>query len=458
MKEERLSLLFISANRSSLQGILQHLSIEGYQVQALSSLTQAQDLAHSLNFDFVFFDILLGLHNDFVFLESFSPHTTFVALSTLSQRALALKAVSKGVYDFIEEPFVPSACTLVIEKKRMRALSRPEEIEEERGANRKNSFSSIIAQSHQMHEVFQVVQRLSNYSTTVLITGESGTGKELIARAIHNNSTRSKRPFIAINCGAIPENLLEAELFGYKKGSFTDAVRDKKGLLEEAEGGTVFLDEIGEMPLHLQVKLLRALQERQIQPIGEEHPVRIDVRIIAATLRDLEADIKVGRFREDLYYRLNVVSVHIPPLRARSDDIIPLASFFVRKHAKRLGIAVKKLSKAVEAQLLSCPWKGNVRELENCIERALVMSEDKEIELSALPDNVKNIQRHETHALQDLVAGDNLSIKNMTKELEIALIKRALKRTRGNRTHAAKVLEISHRALLYKMKGYGIKD
>ncbi|NMC64139.1 MAG: sigma-54-dependent Fis family transcriptional regulator [SAR324 cluster bacterium] len=440
-----------------MQSCIQNLKIEGFQTYVFSNLGQVKELARTIPFSSVFIELGIAHQDNFRFIEQFGPNTTFVIISKTEERDLALSSLSLGIHDFIEEPVSSQSCILAIQKRHIRDSCNPD-LWEENKEQKKTSFSNIIAESPEMHEVFNVVKRLSGYNTTVLITGESGTGKELIARAIHNSSPRHKKPFIAINCGAIPENLLEAELFGYRKGSFTDAVRDKKGLLEEASGGTVFLDEIGEMPPHLQVKLLRALQERQIQPVGEEGTISIDVRIIAATLRDLETDIKNGRFREDLYYRLNVVSIHIPPLRTRQSDIIPLANFFVKKHAKRLGIPPKKISKAVEAQLYAYPWKGNVRELENCIERALVMSEDKEIEINSLPESLKNIQLHETHALQDLVAGDNLSIKNMTKELEIALIKRALKKTRGNRTHAAKVLEISHRALLYKMKEYGIKD
>jgi len=457
MELKQHSLLFVTSNQSTLQSCIQTLKIEGFQTQVFSNLAQVKELARTIPFNSVFLELSMAHQDNFKFIENFGPNTTFIIISKTHERDLALESLSQGIHDFIEEPVSAQSCILAIQKKQLRDSCNADTWTETRD-EKKTSFSNIISESPEMNEVFNVVKRLSGYSTTVLITGESGTGKELIARAIHNNSPRHKKPFVAINCGAIPENLLEAELFGYRKGSFTDAVRDKKGLLEEASGGTVFLDEIGEMPLHLQVKLLRALQERQIQPVGEEGTISIDVRIIAATLRDLETDIKNGRFREDLYYRLNVVSVHIPPLRARQSDIIPLANFFVKKHARRLGIAPKKLSKAVEAQLYSCPWKGNVRELENCIERALVMSEDKEIEVDSLPESLKNIQLHETHALQDLVAGDNLSIKNMTKELEIALIKRALKKTRGNRTHAAKVLEISHRALLYKMKEYGIRD
>lgn len=317
----------------------------------------------------------------------------------------------------------------------------------------------IVVHSDSMREVLATVERIAAFATTVLITGESGTGKELIARAIHQNSPRRNKPFVALNCGAIPENLMEAELFGHKKGAFTDAVRDRKGLFEEATGGTIFLDEIGELPLHLQVKLLRTLQEQTVRRVGDEQTIPIDVRVVAATLRDLEDDICTGRFRDDLYYRLNVVAISIPPLRERAEEIPVLARHFVEKRAAALGIAAKPLDPAAISALSAYHWRGNVRELENCIERALVLSEGDEIGLEALPDHVRTAApggRRTAFSLQ--LESDNLSIKHHTRALEIELIIRALKRTGGNRTHAAKILEISHRALLYKLKEYEIKE
>lgn len=319
-------------------------------------------------------------------------------------------------------------------------------------------FPNIVAASQIMQDIFDTVMRLAPFSTTVLITGESGTGKELLARAIHDYSPRKDKPFVAINCGAIPENLIESELFGHKKGAFTDATRDKKGLFEEANGGTIFLDEIGELPLHLQVKLLRALQEQQIRRVGDEEIISIDVRVVAATLRDLEEDVENGRFRDDLYYRLNVVSLHIPPLRERREDIPVLVEYLVKKHSKKLNLPLKVVSQEASTCLSNHYWKGNVRELENCLERALVLGETAELALEDLPDAVKQATQQSEDSLNfsDTVDDNNLSIKQRTRALEMALILRALKKTKGNRTHAAKVLEISHRALLYKLKEYGL--
>ncbi len=318
------------------------------------------------------------------------------------------------------------------------------------------SFSNIIAKSKEMDEIFETIKKISDYKTTVMLFGESGTGKELIARAVHFNSTRKDKPFIAINCGAIPENLLESELFGHKKGAFTDATRDKKGLFEEADGGTIFLDEVGELPVHLQVKLLRVLQEGEIRPVGDNRLIPVDVRVVAATLRDLENDVIEGRFRDDLYYRLNVISIKIPPLRQRKDDIPILTNHFIKQNMEKLGLPVRGIEKEALKILIEHPWPGNVRELENCIERAMILTENEMITITSLPKAVSSQESNNNQSLH--FDDDQLSIKYHTKNLEMNLIKRALKKTSGNRTHAAKLLEISHRTLLYKLKEYELSD
>jgi two-component system response regulator AtoC len=317
--------------------------------------------------------------------------------------------------------------------------------------------ASFIAVSPIMQEIRTLVDRLAPFSTTVSITGESGTGKEVIARSLHRGSPRADRSFIAVNCGAIPEGLVESELFGHKKGAFTDATHDKIGLFEQAAGGTLFLDEIGELSLSLQVKLLRVLQEGRIRPIGGEEEVSIDVRLIAATHRDLENEVARGTFREDLFYRLQVVTIHLPPLRDRPEDIAPLADYFVKKHCKRLKLKIRGISPEAMDILCKYPWKGNVRELENCIERGIVLTEQDVIDVDSLPPLVRSLSR--TGKLTGpFIPPDETSIKKLTQEIEITLIQRALDRTGGNRTRAAKLLEISHRALLYKLKGYGLAD
>ncbi|HEX7506985.1 MAG TPA: sigma-54 dependent transcriptional regulator, partial [Polyangia bacterium] len=279
---------------------------------------------------------------------------------------------------------------------------------------------------------------------------------ELVARAIHRLSPRAQAPFIAVNCGAIPDNLLESELFGHRKGAFTDANRDRKGLFEEASGGTLFLDEIGELPLALQVKLLRVLQEGEIRRLGDSQDVKVDVRVVAATARDLSAEVGRGGFREDLFYRLNVFAVRLPALRERREDIPLLVEHFLVRMNARMGLAITGTSAEAMRQLIDHDWPGNVRELENCVERAIVLSEGTQIESDALPERLRHTSSPAATAPSIGPDDDDLSIKRAARRSEELLIRRALQKTRGNRTRAAELLEISHRALLYKIKEYGI--
>jgi two-component system response regulator AtoC len=314
----------------------------------------------------------------------------------------------------------------------------------------------FITRDRALGEVLEQVRRLSGFSTTVLITGESGTGKEVLARLIHEGSPRAAQPFVPVNCGAIPAALIESELFGHRKGAFTDAIKDKKGLFEEANGGTIFLDEIGELPIHLQVKLLRVLQEQQIRRVGEETQIPINVRVIAATLRDLDDDVQEGLFRGDLFYRLNVVSLHLPPLRDRPDDVPLLAEHFLVHLAKKLKLPPVTLTPEAMNALVACQWRGNIRELENALERAIVLSSNGAIGIGDLPGSVTkpSLAAGKRALLDD--PNEDLSVKRRTATLEIDLITKALKQTNGNRTKAAKILELSHRALLYKLKSYNI--
>lgn len=318
-------------------------------------------------------------------------------------------------------------------------------------------FEGLKSKSPLMAPLFDSIERIAQFKTTVLLVGESGTGKELFAKSIHNNSERVNKPFIAINCGALPEHLIESELFGHRKGAFTDATKDKKGLFEEANGGTIFLDEIGELPVHLQAKLLRVLQDSCIRPVGGEELIKVDVRVIAATLRDLEQDAIEGRFRDDLLYRLNVVTLNIPPLRNRKEDITDLCDFLIKKLAKKLTLKPIPLSDAALNLLLTYNWPGNIRELENYLERALILCDQKEIKNTDFPDRITVEEPISTIAYQNNFQ-DNLSIKFHSRNLEIDLIKLALSKTKGNKTHSAKLLEISHRTLLYKIKEYELED
>ena len=366
-----------------------------------------------------------------------------VAVVKARDLAMAVSLLEAGVDDVVTEPIDELAVTLAL--RRVATLRRR--------VPAVASSSSLVGDGEAMQRLRGTIEQIAKTRSTVLILGESGTGKELVARAIHESSPRRGRRFVAVNCAAIPATLLESELFGHVRGAFTDAVRDKTGLFEDADGGTLFLDEIGELPLTLQAKLLRVLQEGEIRRVGDPALVKVDVRLVAATLRDLVEDVAAGRFREDLYYRLNVLPVHIPPLRERSDDIPQLARFFAERHAARHQVGMIELPAPVLEALQQQPWPGNVRELENVIERALVLADGPAIDLDFL-GTVMTVRAPATSG--DGGDVDALSIKKATRELEQELIRRALGVTQGNRTNAAKLLEISHRALLYKMKEYGI--
>ena len=378
-----------------------------------------------------------------------------IAVVRTRDLALAMSLLEAGAHDVITEPIDDLAVTLALRHvvPRPRAAPGGENGVNGNGhaANGKGFLPApeIVGDGGVMQKLKQTIRVVAPTRTTVLIHGESGTGKELVARAVHDASPRRTKRFVAINCAAIPATLLESELFGHVRGAFTDAVRDKPGLFEDADGGTLFLDEVGELPIPLQAKLLRALQESEIRRVGDAAAIKVDVRLIAATLKDLAAEVAAGRFREDLYYRLNVLPVMVPALRERTEDIPQLVQFFAERHAARHGRKVEVTDEAIDA-LARQPWPGNVRELENVIERALVLADGPAIDLEFLA-SVMHVRPGASQA-----DDQELSIKKATRSLEQELIRRALGVTQGNRTNAAKLLEISHRALLYKMKEYGI--
>jgi two-component system response regulator AtoC len=379
---------------------------------------------------------------------------TVIVMSAYGNIDLAIEAMKAGAYDYVGKPFKPDEVVLALRKAEEREALRRENRALKEQIQKDNQFESILAKSKEMLDIFRTISKIADFKTTVLITGESGTGKELVARAIHGKSNRKAHPFVAINCGAIPENLLESELFGHRKGAFTDASTDRRGLFEEADGGTLFLDEIGELPVNLQVKLLRVLQEEHIRRLGDTKDVKVDVRIIAATHRDLTADVKAGRFREDLFYRINVLAIHIPPLRSRREDVSLLIDHFVTRNNARLGTSIRGLSPEARKLLLEYAWPGNVRELENTIERAMVLAESDVLQTGDLPERIRDA----LDPVQVHLASGELSVKKTTAAIEEILIRRALQKTKGNRTRAADLLEISHRALLYKIKDYKITD
>ncbi|MGA2450723.1 MAG: sigma-54 dependent transcriptional regulator [Polyangiaceae bacterium] len=429
----------------------------GYEVAVAGDGTTALAAVESFDPDVILTDVRMpnmGGLELLVALKDLGHRATVIVMSAYGSIDLAIEAMKAGAYDYVSKPFKPDEIVLALRKAEERETLRRENRALRDEIQKANQFESLVARSPAMFEVFRTVEKVAEFKTTVLVTGESGTGKELVARAIHARSSRRSAPFVAINCGAIPEALLESELFGHKRGAFTDATSDRRGLFEEASGGTLLLDEVGELPLGLQVKLLRVLQEDIVRRLGDTKDVKVDTRIIAATHRDLAADVKSGRFREDLYYRINVLAVPIPPLRERPEDINLLIEHFIARNNARLGVQFTGVSTEARKVLLEYPWPGNVRELENTIERAMVLAETTRIEVLDLPDRL----RAALDPIQVRLASGELSIKKTTEAIERILIRRALEKTNGNRTRAASLLEISHRALLYKIKDYKITD
>ncbi len=429
---------------------------DGYEVEVAASGEEALGLVETFGPDVILTDVRMpkmGGMDLLATLKAKGIEATVIVMSAYGNVDLALEAIKAGAYDYIQKPFKAEEVLLTLRKAEERESLRRENRVLRQEIRKENLFEDILAKSPQMQAIFKTVSKIAEYKTTALITGESGVGKELIARAIHRRSTRRGGPFIAVNCGAIPENLLESELFGYKRGAFTDATNDRIGLFEQAHHGTLLLDEIGELPLSLQVKLLRVLQEESLRKLGDNRDIKIDVRILAATHRDLQAETKAGRFREDLYYRINVLPIAIPPLRERREDIPILLDHFLARNNARFGTHIRGVEPEARRLLLEYAWPGNVRELENTIERAMVLTEHESIGVEDLPERVREardpIQLH-------LTSGE-LSIKKTSRVIEEILIRRALTKTKGNRTRAAEVLEISHRALLYKIKDYHIE-
>ncbi|MDD5451646.1 MAG: sigma-54 dependent transcriptional regulator [Desulfovibrionales bacterium] len=428
---------------------------EGYAVDTCPDAVSGLKKLEEQCYDQVLCDICMSGMDGLSFLKEVVARnfdTTVIVMSAYGSVDTAIEAIKIGAYDYIDKPFKPNEIILTLKKAEERARLRRENTRLKEEVEKSYSFSNIVAKSAAMLQIFDMVKKIADYKTTVLILGESGTGKELIAKAIHYNSVRRGKPLVTINCGGIPETLLESELFGHVKGAFTDAYRAKKGLFEEAHGGTLFLDEVGELPMSLQVKLLRALQEEEIRPLGDTQATKVDVRIIAATARDLAREVEKNTFRDDLFYRLNVLSIHVPPLRERREDIPLLVDHFIQKYNRRLGTNVDGISPEAMHRLMEYEWRGNVRELENVVERAMVLTESKIIGLEYFPSSIQ--KGHDT--FPDEILEGATSIKKATKSVERALIKRALEQTKGNRTQAAQILEVSLPALLYKMKEYKI--
>jgi two-component system response regulator AtoC len=430
----------------------------GYEVRAVSSAEEALKEIAARDYDLVLTDVRmpgmggLGLVAE---LQRVAPDLLVIVMSAYGTHDTALEAMKAGAYDYLPKPFKPDDVVLVLRKAEERERLARENRRLRSELAGAYPLGNLVGRSEGMQEVLRQLRRVAPQKTTVLLRGESGTGKELLARALHDLSPRAAMPFVAVNCGAIPAELIESELFGHVKGAFTDARRDKKGLVVEADGGTLFLDEVAELLPGLQVKLLRFLQEEVVRPVGDTRSRRVDVRVVAATARDLAQAVEAGQLRDDLYWRLNVVTLQLPALRDRPDDIPALAAHFLARYARlRPELSGIKFTEGAMAVLRAHRWPGNVRELEHAVERAVVLAEGPDIGEENLPDSARSPP---PGALR-LPPEGSLSVKRGVRSLEEQLIRAALERTGGNRTRAAELLEISYRALLYKIKDYGLGD
>ncbi len=389
-----------------------------------------------------------------------SPHTQVIVMTAYGTTETAIEAMRRGAYNYITKPFQVDEIRLLVRQalERVQLERRVENLRDQ--LEERYGFRNLVGRSAAMRQIFSMVQRVARSKATVLITGESGTGKEVVARAIHAHSARKDGPFVPVNCGAIPEGLIESELFGHVRGAFTGAVSSRRGLFEAAQGGTLFLDEVGELPPAMQVKLLRTLQDRRVKRVGASDEMPVDVRVIAATNRQIEEDVRAGTFRQDLYYRLNVVRIHLPPLRERTEDIPLLVQHFLQRFSQELGKKVRSVEPAVLDVLSHYAFPGNVRELENLVERALTLETGERLSLRSLP---RHIFEAVGQAASDVVEPSRLELPPEGIDLEATLerierdlLQQALERTGGNRTEAARLLGITFRSIRYKLRKYGM--
>jgi two-component system NtrC family response regulator len=435
----------------SFRRVLEYnLQEEGYEVLTAATGEEGLRLFDEQRTDLVITDMKMPGMDGLQVLKGIkerSPETLVIIITAFGAVDSAVEAMKLGAYDYITKPFNRDELKLVVRKALQLSTLSEENRQLRTKLTEQIDFRNIVGISRGMEKVFEMVRRVADTEATVLISGESGTGKELVARAIHALSSRKTAPFNTINCAAIPRDLLESELFGHVKGAFTGAIRDKRGKFQMAEGGTLFLDEVGELPLELQPKLLRALQERVVEPVGGEVPEKLDVRIVAATNIDLEKAIAEGTFREDLYYRLSVIPIHLPPLRGRKEDLPLLLRHFVLKH----GCGNVTFVDNVVDALANYPWPGNVRELENTVERLLIMRNDDTISINELPEKILAGGKVGTRRIISL-PDDGYSLEQLEREIVLE----ALERNNWNQTSAARFLRIPRHVLIYRMEKYGI--
>jgi two-component system response regulator PilR (NtrC family) len=432
---------------------------EGYKVSLASNGDEVLKLVEKDIFDLALLDIRMPKLDGITALKkikAISPETIVIIITAYASADTAIKAMKEGALDYITKPFKVEEIKLIIKNALEKKNLQEENILLKQVVRDRYHFGNIIGQSPKMSDLYDLLAKVAPTKTNILITGESGTGKELVAKAIHYNSPRKEKPFVTLNCGAIPESLIESELFGHMKGAFTDAIATKKGLFELADEGTIFLDEISELPLPMQVKLLRVLQDKEFKRVGGTEDIQVDVRIISATNKDLEEEVKKKLFREDLFYRLNVIQIKLPPLRERKEDIPFLAIHFLKRYSEELNKNISNISPEALHILLNYEYPGNVRELQNIIERGVALESTQELTAQNLNSYLEE-QLPPRKGLFDLeIPKEGVDLEKMVEDLERALLLKALDMTKGIKKKAAELLNINFRSIRYRLEKYGL--
>jgi len=456
----RSEVLVVDDERSMVEFLQILLAKEGLQVSTASDAPLAIEALERQRFGLVITDLRMPNGSGIDVLaraKTMDPLCEVIVITAFGTDEIAFEALRQGAYDYLKKPFRNEEVRVVVKRALEKRRLARENARLKHALLDRFDFANLVGTSRSMQDVFDLLRKVSGTRTNLLILGESGTGKELVARAIHFNSPRHAKPFVTVNCGAIPENLLESELFGHERGAFTGADRAKAGLFEEADSGTLFLDEVGELTPALQVKLLRVLQDRTFRRVGGLKDLSVDVRILAATNKDLEVEVVKGRFREDFYYRLNVIQVSLPPLRERHDDIPLLADFFLRKYSQELDKPFQGISTEAMTRLRGYHYPGNVRELENLVERAATLEQSDRITIHSLPEWLQRRAADLGPSTPEL-PDSGLDLDRFLAESERRILSEALERTRGNKTEAARLLGITFRAFRYRLAKYGMDE
>ncbi len=452
--------ILVADDEQSMREFLEiMLKKEGYKVSLASNGEEVVKLVDNDLFDLVLLDIRMPKLDGISALKkikAIAPETVVIMITAYASADTAIKAMKEGAYDYITKPFKVEEIKLIIKNALEKKNLQKENILLKQVVRDRYHFGNIIGQSPKMMALYDLLEKVSPTKTNILIAGESGTGKELVAKAIHYNSVRKEKPFVTLNCGAIPESLIESELFGHMKGAFTDAIATKKGLFEVADEGTIFLDEISELPLLMQVKLLRVLQDKEFKRVGGTEDIRVDVRIISATNKDLEEAVKEKHFREDLFYRLNVIQIKLPPLRDRKEDIPILAGHFLKKYSEELNKNILKTSPEALQILLNYEYPGNVRELQNIIERAVALESGQELTVHNLSSYLSEQPLLRKGPIDIEIPNEGIDLEKMVEDLERTLLLKALDKTKGIKKKAAELLRINFRSMRYRLEKYGL--